>query len=288
MTRRTIALTTVAVMVLLVGAIRPLFAQNGNTWYVQYFSDPNWSVPSVSMNASYVDFNWGTVAPAPGMPAENWTATMTSSAYFYYSGNYMFQALADDEVMVQVDGVTYINTIGAGLSGKTIQANVSLNAGTHNVVVQFRQYTGDAYVYLNWAYANPGGGYVYNPLPVPMPGATPVAPPPAGPTPTPVPACDPWWSCTCPTQATSVTTAYGNYDQCIQQNLQQAACFVSNGQWDAPNLGSIQTEPQIQVWGSCTPGAKQCMQLACGQAPVEATCSKTGAGWFYYGECSGS
>lgn len=289
MTRKTLVMMAVVVVALLAGAIRPAFAQNGNTWYVQYFTNTNWTPPAaMSMNASYIDFNWGTVPPGPGMPADNWTATMTSSVYFYYSGNYVFQALADDEVLVQVDGVTYINTIGAGMSGKTVQANVPLNVGTHNVVVQFRQYTGDAYVYLNWAYANPGGGYVYNPLPVPMPGATPVAPPPAGPTPTPVPACDPSYSCTCPTQATSVTTAYGNYDQCIQQNLQQSACYVSNGQWDAPNLGSIQTEPPIQVWGNCTPGQLQCMQLACGQAPVEATCSKTGAGWFYYGSCSGS
>ena len=107
------------------------------------------------------------------------------------------------------------------------------------------------------------GGYTYVPLPVPMPVA---APEPAAPTP--APSYDPSWSYSCPTHATSVTTAYGDYTPCIQQNLQQAACFQSNGQWDAPNTGSIQSEPQIQVWGSCTPGTLQCMQLSCTQAPV--------------------
>lgn len=29
----------------------------------------------------------------------------------------------------------------------------------------------------------------------------------------------------------------------------------------------------------------QCMQVACNQEPVEVTCSKTAAGWFYYGPC---
>ena len=276
------AVLAIAVVVLLAVAVQPLSAQSGNTWAIQYFNNSSWSgSPAMGTYSPYIDFNWGTVPPGPGMPSTNWTATMTSSAIFN-AGTYVFQALADDEVSLQIDGVTYINTIGTGMSGKTVQVAVSLTQGTHNLVVRYRQYTGTAYVYLNWAYAKPGGGYVYTPLPTPMPSGTPVTPAPG---PTPTPACDPAWSCTCPTQATSVTTQYGNYTPCIQQNLQQANCFVSDGQWDSPNTGSIQSEPQIQVWGSCTPGALQCMQLACNQAPVQATCSKTAAGWFYYGPC---
>lgn len=283
MKRKTLIAASVVGLVLLAVTITPLLAQSGNVWNVSYYANPNWSgTPAMGMTSSYIDFNWGTVPPGPGMPSTNWTATMTSSAYFYYTGTYVFQALADDEISVMVDNVTYINTIGAGMSGKTIQVAVPLNMGTHSLTVQYRQYTGTAYVYLNWAYAKPGGGYVYNPLPVPMPVATPVAVTPGA---TPTPSCDPAWSCTCPVQATSVTTEYGNYTTCIQQDLPQSDCFVSDGQWDSPNLGSIQMEPDIEVWGSCTPGALQCMQLQCNQAPVEAVCSKTGAGWFYYGPC---
>ena len=283
MKRKTLLSAGVLALVLLAMTITPLLAQNGNVWSVAYYANPDWAgQPAMGMQSSYIDFNWGTTPPGTGMPATNWTATMTSAVYYYYSGTYVFQALADDEISVQIDGVTYINTIGAGLSGKTVQIAIPLNAGTHNLVVQYRQYSDVAYVYLNWAYANPGGGYVYTPLPVPMPGATPAAPAAA---PTPAPACDPAWSCSCPVQATSVTTQYGNYDACIQQNLHQSACFQSDGQWDSPNTGSIETEPQIEVWGNCTPETLQCMQLACNQAPVEATCSKTAAGWFYYGPC---
>lgn len=284
MKRRHVVIAAMIVAVLLAVAAQPLLAQNGNIWNIQYYNNPNWSGgPVLGMTSSYVDFNWGTVPPGPGMPSTNWTATMTSSVYFYYTGTYIFQALADDEISLQIDGVTYINTLGAGMSGKTVQVGIPLTQGTHNVVVQYRQYTGVAYVYLNWAYVNPSGGYIYTPLPTPMPAGTPL-PPPSGATPT--PSCDPWWSCSCPTQATSVTTQYGDYTPCIQQNLQQANCFVPDGQWNSPDQGSIQMEPQIQVWGNCTPGQLQCMQLQCNQAPVEATCSKTGAGWFYYGECA--
>jgi len=194
---------------------------------------------------------------------------MTSTAFFY-AGNYTFSALADDEIAMQIDGVTYINTIGAGMSGKPVTLTVPMTQGNHNIVVQYRQYTASAYVYLTWVYGI-AGAPIYTPGPTPTTAAT--------------PACNPWWSCSCPTQATSVTTQYGNYTPCIQQNLPQYNCFVPDGQWNSPNMGSIQMEPSIQVWGSCTPGQLQCMQLACNQAPVQAVCSKTGAGWFYYGPC---
>jgi hypothetical protein len=282
MKRKYLILTGLLALALLVAAIQPLLAQSGNTWYVQYFTNPNWSgSPALTMDSSYIDFNWGSVPPGPRLPNTNWTAIMTSSAYFY-AGNYQFYALADDEISVQIDNVTYINTIGAGMSGKPVYVTVPLAAGYHNLSVMYRQYTGTAYCYLNWAYVQPGAPPVYPPMPVPPPVAVqPMATPLPGPAPT--PSCNPAYTCTCPVSATSVTTEYGNYTPCIQNNAQQTACFQSNGAWNAPNMGSIQSEPQIQVWGNCTPGAKQTMQLQCGQPPVQATCSKTGAGWFYYG-----
>ena len=144
MKRRILQSVGVVVLVLLALAVTPLLAQNGNVWNVSYFANPNWTAPAaMSMQSSYIDFNWGTVPPGPGLPSTNWTATMTSSAYFYYTGTYIFQALADDEISLQIDGVTYINTIGAGMSGKTVQVAVPLNLGTHNLTVQYRQYTGD-------------------------------------------------------------------------------------------------------------------------------------------------
>ena len=71
--------------------------------------------------------------------------------------------MADDEVSLQIDGVTYINTIGAGMSGKPVSVAVPLVEGTHNLVVQYRQYTGTAYVYVTWTYGS--GGTVYPPPP---------------------------------------------------------------------------------------------------------------------------
>ena len=259
--RHLIIVPALLVLVILAAVTAPLLAQSGNSWYVVYYSDPNWSVPTAGQYTSYIAFDWGTGAPSPGMPSTNWTANMTTTAYFS-AGNYTFSALADDEISMQIDGVTYINTMGAGMAGKPVSLILPMTEGYHNIAVWYRQYTGQAYVYLTWVYGS-------------------VAPAPTG-----TPSCDPWWSCSCPVQATTVTTRYGDYTNCIQQGIHQSNCFVSDGQWDSPNTDSIQSEPQIQVWGGpCTPGQLQCMQLACNQAPVEATCSKTEAGWFYYGPC---
>jgi hypothetical protein len=69
-----------------------------------------------------------------------------------------------------------------------------------------------------------------------------------------------------------LTTAYGNYSRCQQFALHQASCFMPDAS-NSPNLGSIQMEPGITLWGICSPG--QTMTLS-----SKYQCSKTGAGWF--------
>lgn len=115
--RHLIIVPALLVLVILAAVTAPLLAQSGNSWYVVYYSDPNWSVPTAGQYTSYIAFDWGTGAPSPGMPSTNWTANMTTTAYFS-AGNYTFSALADDEISMQIDGVTYINTMGAGMAGK--------------------------------------------------------------------------------------------------------------------------------------------------------------------------
>jgi hypothetical protein len=73
--------------------------------------------------------------------------------------------------------------------------------------------------------------------------------------------------------APSPATGYGDYTRCAQYRLHQSSCFVPNAA-NSPNLGSIQMEPGIQIWGSCSSG--QTMS----QSGTTYQCSKTGAGWF--------
>ena len=47
-------------------------------------------------------------------------------------------------------------------------------------------------------------------------------------------------------------------------------------------MGSIETEPQIVIWGNCTPDSWTNFPISCDpNVPQQSyKCSKTGAGWF--------
>ena len=82
-----------------------------------------------------------------------------------------------------------------------------------------------------------------------------------------------------PPSSSKVVTQYGDYTPCIQQNIHQSNCFVSDGAWDSPNLGSIQMEPQITSWNICVADTTETYTNPNGQ-PQSYNCSKTLAGWF--------
>ena len=47
-------------------------------------------------------------------------------------------------------------------------------------------------------------------------------------------------------------------------------------------MGSIEMEPQIEIWGQCVPDSTTTFPVSCDPAvPWQSyKCSKTGAGWF--------
>jgi len=236
-------------------------APNSNVWTGYYYNNQDWAgSPVLTQQSQYLAFNWGYGSPGPSVPVDYFTATFNSYFYFY-AGTYTFTATSDDEVALIVNGITYLDTRGQGESGKTYNVDISFPvAGMQQLTVYYREYTETAYVYVDWEYAKDGSG-----------GTPPPPPPPT----TPPSQCT-------PESASSVQTEYGDYTPCIQQGLQQAACFQSNGAWNAPNMGSIQTEPQIQIWGNCEPDSITTFPVSCDPdvPPEQYKCSKTGAGWF--------
>lgn len=242
-------------VLLIIGGIvslawHPLLAQSGNQWRVEYYANPNWSgTPAYTQYVNLINLNWEGQSPAPGVPATNFTADMTTDAFFY-AGVYEFTLLADDELVLWIDNQLYFDTRDRGQSGKSFTVQIPMSQGMHHIVVDYRQYTGPSYLYVNWNYLKPAT-------------APPSVPPPVA-----------------PPSATTVITPYGNYTPCIQQHLHQENCFQPNGQWNSPNLGSIQMEPPIVVWGNCKADTIQTMVLYLGQPPQSAKCSKTEAGWY--------
>lgn len=247
----------------LLAGVTPAQAQSGNTWQIYYYNNPNWQgAPVYSQYADYVNFNWGSdTAPGPNMPAQYWSARMTTTAYFY-AGMYRFQIQADDDFALYIDSALYADTRGANQPGKAFTIDVPLAQGNHYVDIEYRQYSGPAYIYVNWSYFKDGNTNPYPPSPpVPPPppsgGVNQLFPPPA-----------------------TLVTEFGDYTSCAQQQIHQKNCFQSNGAWNAPNAGSIESEPQIIRWQQCTPDSVQSIQLYVNQPAQSAKCSKTGAGWF--------
>jgi hypothetical protein len=252
--KRLLPITLMLVIgLLLIGGATPAQAQSGNTWRVDYFPNTNWAgSPVSSQTVGFVNFNWGWGAPAPNMPTDNWTARLTTDAFFY-SGYYTFTVVADDEAAVFINGATYLDTRGKGQSGKTMTFTVPMNQQWYHIEVLFREYTETAYLFVNWTFGT-------TPPPPPQPGQQfPSLPP----------------------NAPDVVTQFGNYNPCRDQNIHQSNCFVSDGQWNSPNLGSIQMEPQIQSWTPCTPADQVQTFYVNPQVPQRNfKCSKTLAGWF--------
>jgi hypothetical protein len=258
--RRICTLLTVAVLCLAVLLLpNAAAAQSGNVWQVVYFNNANWAGnPVFTQSTSFVSFNWGSdTPPGPFVPAQNWSARLTTSAFFY-AGIYRFQIQADDDFALWIDNVLYADTRGAGVPGKAFTIDVPLTQGNHFVQVDYRQFTGPAYLFVNWSFAK-GGNIQPNP---------PAPPPPAPPQPQP------------PAPGGQLVTDFGDYSRCMQQQIHQKNCFVSNGAWDAPNMGSIEMEPQIAIWERCTPGQVHNKRVVPNGPKVSVTCSKTQAGWF--------
>jgi hypothetical protein len=247
-----------ALSLVLAGLLPAASAQaQSASWQVFYYPNSGWQGnPAYFQNAGSIAFNWGSdTPPGPNMPAQNWTARMVSTVFFY-AGIYRFQLQADDEFALYIDNVLYADTRGANQPGKSLVIDVPLTQGNHYIDIEYRQFTGPAYLFVSWDYAKGNGG---QPQPPPPPPSTPnqLFPPPP-----------------------SLVTDYGDYTSCAQQQIHQKNCFRSNGAWDAPNMGSIEMEPQILRWTRCTQDQVASVQLYQNQPAQTAKCSKTQAGWF--------
>lgn len=253
--KRWLSIVSLALLLSTFLPFAPAHAQSGNQWRIDFFPNLDWAgAPAYTQYAAIVDFNWGQGAPAPNLPSQNYTACMGTDVFFY-AGVYRFTILADDEVRMMINNVNYFDTIGRGQSGKSFTVDIPMSQGASHLTVDFRQYSGPGYLHIYWDYVKPDPSYpIYTP-------AQPVAPPPV-------------------TSVESLATRYGDYTLCIRQNLHQANCFQANGQWDSPNLVSIQMEPQIVIWQSCQSNVVQKLRLYANRDPQDAKCSKTEAGWF--------
>jgi uncharacterized protein YraI len=148
----------------------PAVAQNGATWTGQYYNNPYLlGDPAFTRQESAVSFNWGTNSPGQGVGADGFSVRWATDV-FLPAGTYRFWALADDNIRVTVDFAfnPLFDTFANPAVGQVVSGDVTLQAGSHHIQVDYREQTGDAYAYVTWANlaTNPTGpNFPFNPPP---------------------------------------------------------------------------------------------------------------------------
>jgi hypothetical protein len=134
-------------------------------WWAEYYANPGlYDGPSLTRYESSINYDWGTGAPAPGLPADYFSVRWTRTTYFS-ANTYSFCVTIDDGARVWVDGQLIIDQWKLQ-SATTYCASQYLSAGTHVVQMAYFENTGFAVAKLWWT---PGGGPPPPPPPPPPP-----------------------------------------------------------------------------------------------------------------------
>lgn len=112
-------------------------------WRGEYWANKTLSgAPTFVRNDRELSFDWGLSAPAPGLPADEFSARWTRVLIFI-PGTYRFTVSADDGVRVYVDGQRIIDEWHLSAGSQTYTADIALT-GQHTLVVEFYEEQIDA------------------------------------------------------------------------------------------------------------------------------------------------
>jgi hypothetical protein len=95
-----------------------------------------------------IDFDWGSGAPAPGLPVDHFTVRWSRQIELS-PGVYRFYAWADDSIRAYVNGQTIINE-WHGYKDEVYTADRTLSGST-SLTVEYREYVGEAQVRFWWS-----------------------------------------------------------------------------------------------------------------------------------------
>jgi hypothetical protein len=118
-------------------------------WRGEYYANVDLiGEPALVRGDAAINFDWGTGAPAPGLPADNFSVRWTSSSTFE-EGIYRFRAVVDDGVRLFVDGVLLIDAWQDG-ARRELTADRRMAAGQHALRVEYYERGGQALAQVRW------------------------------------------------------------------------------------------------------------------------------------------
>ncbi len=120
-------------------------------WQGEYFSNKTLTAPAtLCRDDANIAFNWGSGAPAAGMPADNFSVRWTRKVTFI-RGTYVFSVGSDDGARLYVDGVMVFDRWSdQSYPSPVPTVSVPLTAGDHVIVLEFYERGGAARATLSW------------------------------------------------------------------------------------------------------------------------------------------
>lgn len=119
-------------------------------WKAEYFDNVNLDgEPVVVRNEERLDYVWGQAAPAPGVPAANWSARWSRRAGFE-EGDYTFTVDVAGGARLWLDGRLLIAS-WVDQGSRRLQANSGVLArGDHDLRVEYFKAGGDGSLQVSW------------------------------------------------------------------------------------------------------------------------------------------
>jgi hypothetical protein len=120
-------------------------------WKGEYFSNIDLrGQPVLVRDDTSINFEWGLGSPGPGMPVDDFSVRWTRDVSFQ-AGNYQFTAVVDDGIRVWIDSWLIIDQWHDGVRRTFTATFEGLNAGLHNIRVEYYEHLGEAAVQFSWA-----------------------------------------------------------------------------------------------------------------------------------------
>ena len=119
-------------------------------WKGEYFDNPNLQgTPVLVRNDKDINFSWGTGAPAPGLPSDNYSVRWSRKAPFE-NNDYLFTISVEGGVRLWLDGRMLIDDWVAS-GNRTLQAQSGvLDAGDHDLRVDYFKSSGIGLIKVTW------------------------------------------------------------------------------------------------------------------------------------------
>jgi len=126
----------------------------GSSWLASYYSNKSLSGgAAVARLEDQINVNYGSSAPQigiSGFPSDDFSIRWQGLQTFSADGTYRFQALYNDGIRVKIDGSTIIDDFKKHSGQRTASVDVSISAGSRDIIVEFVEFEGDAAVQFFW------------------------------------------------------------------------------------------------------------------------------------------